>query len=132
MHTARQLGADEVIDHTRTRFEDVVGPVDLVFDTVGGDRSERSLCLLRPGGRLVSVASELPAVQAAEGGTGAVYFVVAPNRSQLVELARLADGGELHPTIDAVFPLRAARRAFERSLGDNRRGKIVLAVVGEG
>ncbi|MFL5705307.1 MAG: NADP-dependent oxidoreductase, partial [Ktedonobacteraceae bacterium] len=33
----RQLGANEIIDYTTTRFEDVVHDVDLVFDTVGGD-----------------------------------------------------------------------------------------------
>jgi NADPH:quinone reductase-like Zn-dependent oxidoreductase len=131
VQTARELGADEVIDHTTTRFEDVVGHVDLVFDTVGGDRLERSLAVLGQGGRLVSVASEPPQEEAATQGVEAVYFVVGPNRSQLVEIARLADGGELRPTIDAVFPLREARSAFERSLGGKRRGKIVLSVVEE-
>jgi NADPH:quinone reductase-like Zn-dependent oxidoreductase len=131
LQTARELGADEVIDHTTTRFEDVVGEVDLVFDTVGGDRLERSLSVLPAGGRLVSVASQPPQEQAARREVRAVYFVVEPNREQLVELARLADHGELRPTIDAVFPLGEARQAFQRSLGDNRRGKIVLRVVQE-
>ncbi len=129
VQTARELGADEVIDHTTTRFEDVVGQVDLVFDTVGGARLQRSVSVLAAGGRLVSVASEPPREEAAERGVSAVYFVVEPNREQLVELARLADHGELRPTIDAVFPLGEARQAFERSLGGNRRGKIVLRVA---
>jgi NADPH:quinone reductase-like Zn-dependent oxidoreductase len=129
VRTVRELGADVVIDDSTTRFEDVAGQVDLVFDTAGGDRLERSLAVLRQGGRLVSVASEPPQQKAAKHGVEAVYFVVEPNRSQLVELARLADGGELRPTIDAVFPLREARSAFERSLGGKRRGKIVLSVV---
>ena len=128
---ARELGADEVIDHTTTRFEDVVGQVDLVFDTVGGDRLERSLAVLGQGGRLVSVASEPPQEEAAKQGVEAVYFVVEPNRTQLVEIARLADGGELRPSIDAVFSLGKAPSAFERRLGGNRRGKIVLSVVEE-
>jgi NADPH:quinone reductase-like Zn-dependent oxidoreductase len=82
------------------------------------------------GGRLVSVASE-PSQAAARRGIEAVYFVVEPNRSQLVEIARLAERGALRPTIDAVFALREARRAFERSLAGNRRGKIVLSIVEE-
>jgi NADPH:quinone reductase-like Zn-dependent oxidoreductase len=127
---ARELGADEVIDHTTTPFEDLVGRVDLVFDTVGGDRLERSLAVVGKGGRLVSVASEPPQA-AARRGIEAVYFVVEPNRSQLVEIARLAERGALRPTIDAVFPLREAQRAFERSLAGNRRGKIVLSIVEE-
>ena len=129
--TAGELGADEVIDHTKTRFEDVVGEVDLVFDTVGGDLLERSTTVLRAGGRLVSVASEPPQEEAAEGGIRAAYFLVEPNRGLLIELARLVDRGELRPTIDAVFPLRDARQAFERSLGEKRRGKIVLRVFEE-
>lgn len=131
VQTARELGTDEVIDHTTTRFEDVVGQVDLVFDTVGGDRLERSLAVLGQGGRLVSVASEPPQEEAAKQGVEAVYFVVEPNHGQLVEIARLADGGGLRPTIESVFPLGEARSAFERSLGGNRRGKIVLSVVEE-
>jgi NADPH:quinone reductase-like Zn-dependent oxidoreductase len=129
---ARDLGAATVIDQAETRFEDVVEPVDLVFDTVGGDRLARSLAVLRTGGTLVSVAEEPPAKQAAERGLRALYFVVEPNREELVELARLADSGSLRPTIDRVFPLADARAAFERSLGGSRRGKIVLRVADDG
>ena len=129
--TAGELGADEVIDHTTTRFDDVVDEVDLVFDTVGGDLLERSISVLREGGRLVSVASEPPQEEAAERGIRAAYFLVEPNRETLIELAKRVDRGELRPRIDAVFPLRDARQAFERSLGENRRGKIVLGVVEE-
>ena len=127
VEAVRQLGADEVIDSSH-RFEDLVEDVDLVFDTAGGERLERSPAVLRRGGRLVSVASEPPRRR----GIKSSYFVVEPNREQLVELARLADQGRLRPVIDEVFPLADARKAFERSLGDQRRGKIVLRVVDEG
>lgn len=131
VETVRRLGADEVVDHTTTRFEDVVDQVDVVFDTAGGDRLERSPAVVRAGGRLVSVAVEPSQKAGTEHGISAVYFVVEPNHEQLVELARLVDRGELRPTIDEVFPLAEARRAFERSLGGSRRGKIVLRVVDE-
>jgi NADPH:quinone reductase-like Zn-dependent oxidoreductase len=127
LETVRALGADQVLDHTTTRFEDAVGPVDVVFDTAGGDRLERSPAVLRPGGRLVSIAEEPPPDAAA--GITASYFVVAPNRRQLVELAEAADSGNLRPVIGQVFPLGDARQAFERSLGDHRPGKIVLRVA---
>jgi NADPH:quinone reductase-like Zn-dependent oxidoreductase len=127
VEAVRQLGADEVIDSSH-RFEDLVEEVDLVFDTAGGERLERSPAVLRPGGRLVSVAAEPPRRRGIESS----YFVVEPNREQLVELGRLADEGELRPAIDEVFPLADARRAFERSLGDHRRGKIVLRVADDG
>ena len=51
-----RLGATMVVDYTSQRFEDVVGPVDVVIDTVGGDVLERSKHVLKPGGTIVSVA----------------------------------------------------------------------------
>jgi NADPH:quinone reductase-like Zn-dependent oxidoreductase len=57
--------------------------------------------------------------------------VVEPNRGQLVELARLVDCGDLRPIIHRVFPLGAAREAFERNLDPARSGKIVIDVDGE-
>jgi NADPH:quinone reductase-like Zn-dependent oxidoreductase len=126
---ARELGADEVIDYTSTRFEDVVAPVDLVFDTAGGERLRRSHAVLRPGGRLVSVAEEPPDEVSADRDIAALYFIVEPNREQLVELATLADGGHLRPAVDQVFALADARAAFERSLGRDKRGKVVLRVA---
>jgi NADPH:quinone reductase-like Zn-dependent oxidoreductase len=119
--TARELGADEVVDNTRARFEEAVDPVDLVFDTAGGELLERSPAILRDGGRLVSVAEE-------PSGEG-VYFIVEPNREQLVEIGRLADGGALQALVDSVFPLGEARQAFERSMQPGKRGKVVLRVV---
>lgn len=120
---ARALGADEVIDHTTTRFEDATEPVDLVFDTAGGDPLRRSPAVLREGGRLVSVAEETP--------DGGVYFVVEPNREQLLEISERIDTAGLRPAIDEVFDLSDARAAFERSLSRDTRGKVVLRVAGE-
>jgi NADPH:quinone reductase-like Zn-dependent oxidoreductase len=116
----RELGAHEAVD-AATRFEDAVEPVDVVFDTAGGERLRRSGAVLRGGGRLVSVAEEPP--------DGGVYFLVEPNRDQLRSLARLVDVGELRPPSVEVFPLTSAREAFARSLEPRRPGKVVLAVV---
>jgi NADPH:quinone reductase-like Zn-dependent oxidoreductase len=116
----RELGAQEAVDAAAC-FEDAVPPVDLVFDTVGGERLRRSGAVLRPGGRLVSVAEEPP-----DGGE---YFTVEPNRDQLATIARLADAGELRRPSVEIFPLAAAREAFARSLERGRRGKVVLAVT---
>jgi NADPH:quinone reductase-like Zn-dependent oxidoreductase len=123
---ARELGADQVVDHATTRFEDVIGPVDLVFDTVGADLLTRSPAVLRPGGRLVSVAEEPPADAAAGREIIALYFVVEPSREQLLEIARLADSGELRPIVGEVFDLADARVAFERSMSRDKHGKVVL------
>jgi NADPH:quinone reductase-like Zn-dependent oxidoreductase len=62
----------------------------------------------------------------AEDAEGAGYFVVEPSRAQLVELARLADAGELEPAIDSVFLLEDAGAAFARVAERGKRGKVVL------
>ncbi len=127
VESARRLGAHEVLDHTATPFEEAVEPVDLVFDTVGGDVLDRSATVLRAGGRLVSVAEDPPAAVSEQ--VEATYFVVEPSRTQLVELASLVDHGTLRPEIDSVFALADAPAAFERSLAAGKRGKVVLRVV---
>jgi NADPH:quinone reductase-like Zn-dependent oxidoreductase len=122
---ARALGADEVVDAGSARFEDVVEPVDLVFDTAGGHALTRSPSVLREGGRLVSIAEEPPP---APSTITATYFVVEANRDQLVELTRLVDEGKLVPAVDSVFPLAEARSAFERVQESGKHGKVVLQV----
>ena len=126
--SARRFGAHEVLDHTKTPVEDALDPVDLVFDTVGGELLERSPAIVREGGRLVSVA-EQPPESPTTATIAAMYFVVEPNCEQLAELARLVDTGDLRPAIDSVFPLADARAAFERSMAAGKRGKVVLRVV---
>jgi NADPH:quinone reductase-like Zn-dependent oxidoreductase len=126
---ARELGAQEAFDRASTRFVDVVGAVDLVFDTVGGETLARSPGVLREGGRLVSVAEEPSPV--AEKRIEAIYFVVEPSRTQLVELAGMIDEGRLRPAIDSVFPLTDAPRAFERLMEPTKQGKVVLQVADE-
>ena len=111
---ARHRGADVVATDRSTDIEAVVAEADLVFDTVGGDVLARSA-----GPRVVSVAEEAP---------GVAYFVVEPNRDQLLELAALADAGALRPQVDSVFPLAEARAAFERLAQRGKRGKVVLRV----
>src|SRR6202165_3001223 len=53
----RSLGADEAIDYTTTKFEDVVSDVDVVLDVVGGEVTDRSWGVLKAGGIMVAGAS---------------------------------------------------------------------------
>lgn len=89
---------------------------DLVFDTVGGDELTNAVGL---GSRVVSIAEE---------ADGVTYFVVEPNRAQLVELGRRADAGELTPAVDSVFSLEEAGAAFDRVAERGKQGKVVLRV----
>jgi NADPH:quinone reductase-like Zn-dependent oxidoreductase len=126
LDAARGFGAHEALEGRNGQLEAAVDPVDLVFDTVGGALLERAPALVGPGGRMVSVAEEPPSTAA---GIETSYFVVEPNREQLVELSRLADDGAVKPAIDSVYPLAEARAAFERSLASGKRGKVVIRVA---
>jgi NADPH:quinone reductase-like Zn-dependent oxidoreductase len=120
----RGLGADEVIDYHSVCFEDVVHSVDVVFDTVGGETLQRSTAVLKPGGILITIAAD--AEQGGSHVTRDAFFIVQPDASQLTELARLIDSGELRPVVDTVFPLTGARQAYEHHA---RRGKAALQVI---
>ncbi|MEU4151752.1 NADP-dependent oxidoreductase [Streptomyces sp. NPDC026659] len=125
----RDLGADEFIDYTRARPEDLVHDLDLVLDTVGGPHSARFLPTLKRGGALFQV---LPGAydpeEAAKLGVTVSSAQVRSSCTQLAELGRLFDTGALRVAIDSTFPLADARAAHERAARGHIRGKIVLTV----
>ena len=123
----RELGADRVIDYHKTRFEEVVRDLDVVFDTVGGDTLERSWGVLGKGGRLVTIAAQ-------SGGAAGprvrdAFMLVQADRSQLIEIGKLIDAGELRVFVEGTFPLDKAREAYVRAQQGRMRGKIALRVV---
>lgn len=126
----RELGANEVIDYTSTRFEDVLHDVDIVLDTIGGDTMERSWSVLKKGGLLLSVFSPPSQEQAKAHGVRAMFFIVQSDRAELIQIGNLIDAGHIRPVIETVLPLSEARQAFERALSGHTRGKIILQVVG--
>ncbi|MGA2882700.1 MAG: NADP-dependent oxidoreductase [Bryobacteraceae bacterium] len=127
----RGLGADQTIDYTKTRFEDVLSDIDLVLDAVGGDIVQRSWRVLRRGGAMISVAKFIPENEPREHGVRGFFFIVEPDRDQLEELAKLLDTGLLKVEVAGVFPLVQACDAFELAGKGHTRGKIVLQVKDE-
>jgi len=124
----RELGADEVIDYTSTRFEDVAGNVDIVVDTVGGDTLDRSPGVLRRGGRLVSLAGTVPAAVCA---TGRIQCPATPAwdvAGGLAYAAPLIASGKLRVPIERSYPLDQAADAQLHSRSGRTRGKLVLAM----
>jgi NADPH:quinone reductase-like Zn-dependent oxidoreductase len=124
-----ELGASEVIDYTHERFEEKVEDVDVVLDTIGGETQQRSWGVLRRGGILISIVSPVAAEKAASLGVRGAFFIVEPNRTQLIQLGHLIDKGTLRVVVGAMLPLARAREAFEQGLAGHRRGKIVLQVA---
>ncbi|MFJ2828339.1 NADP-dependent oxidoreductase [Streptomyces sp. NPDC087263] len=125
-----ELGADQFIDYTRHRPEELVHDVDLVLDTVGGPDSKRFLRTLKRGGAQFPVfPSDFDEEETAKLGVTVSSAQVRSNGAQLAELGRLLDSGTVRVAVDSTFPLTDARAAHERAARGHIRGKIVLTVA---
>ena len=122
----RELGADEAIDYHADPFENSVEPVDVVFDLVGGDTTDRSFRVLKPGGYLVSIVTAPSQALAKQKGVEVAQVLCQPSKSQLEEIATLIEGGKLKPIVDRVFAFEDVKTAFESVATRRSRGKIVL------
>jgi len=122
-----QLGAHEVIDYQGERFEEKAGKVDLIFDAVGGETLRSSWDLLKPGGRVVTIAANSEGTK--DERIERAFFIVEPNQEQLAEVARLLDRDELVALVDAVVPWEKASDAYLGRIESRRgRGKVVLSI----
>ncbi|MFD8705348.1 NADP-dependent oxidoreductase [Kitasatospora sp. NPDC059648] len=131
----KELGANESVDYTATRFEDAVKDVDVVIDLVGDahdSTSTRSLKVLRPGGLLVAIPAGVSPelAQAAEAaGVRVTPFLVEPDGAALTAIAGLIDAGEVAVEVEETFPLEQAGAAHARGEAGRTRGKLVLTVT---
>src|SRR3546814_14273705 len=99
------------------------GGVDLVFDVIGGEIGARSARLVRPGGKLVTIAGPTEA-RPDDGLT--IDFVVLPDRAQLSEIIQRVRDGRLRTNIGTVAPLDDAIAAFNPT--ERRPRKTILRV----
>lgn len=120
---AAALGVDVFLDLHSERLEDA-GPVDVVFDVVGGEVLDRSAAVVRPGGTLVTITLP-PRVRPTEGRS--VFFVVEPDRARLIDLVQRVRDGRLIPMVGSVHPLGEAVSALQP--GNRARGKAVVRVA---
>jgi NADPH:quinone reductase-like Zn-dependent oxidoreductase len=125
----KELGVDQFIDYHTTRFEDAVGGVDVVLDTIGSDTQERSWQVLKRGGVLVSIV-QLPPKQ--RNGARGVFIRASHKRvDELATLAGLLAEGKIQVRVERELPLHEARKAQELSQRGHVNGKIVLRVSHE-
>jgi NADPH:quinone reductase-like Zn-dependent oxidoreductase len=150
----KRLGADVVIDYSRERFEEKLSGYDCAFDLLGGDTLARLWSVLKPGGRVVSIAGmpePLTALKDLRRGIGlATLFWVASlttrmraarqgctyrflfmhaSGADLTYLASLIDAKKLEVVIDQVFPLAEAKAAMAYLETGRAKGKVVLAMT---
>jgi NADPH2:quinone reductase len=139
----RELGADETIDYTRLDFESEVSRltngrgVDVVLEMIGGEVYEKSLRVLAPGGRLVSIGGAFGNIPATppelDDGRKASRFSITQYLSEhpqaferLDFFMQAAVAGELRVVIDKTFPLSEARAAQRYLEGRGHFGKVIL------
>ncbi len=123
------LGAESVIDYTRTRVEDEIHDVDLVLDTVGGTALASVLPTLKRGGTLVSIAGQPDEAQAREVGVHTARFSAQITSELLTTFAQLIDEGQVKTVVGTTFPLSEAGKAQELSQSGHGRGRIILNIA---
>lgn len=123
----KELGADQVLDYHTTRFDQELRDIDLVVDTVGGETLSRSWSVLRPGGRVITIVSDIPAD--APRSSNDAFFIVEPDGPRLAEIANLIDTGKLRTFVKATVPLHDAGQAYTHSLPSALGyGKVVVTI----
>ncbi|MGI5456224.1 NADP-dependent oxidoreductase [Streptomyces sp. CA-249302] len=124
----RELGADELVDHTTTDFETAVAPVDAVLDLVGGSYGPRSLDVLRPGGLLIgaSIDPGTDEEQAAARGLRYTWVTAEPSGELLQQVTERIDSGRLRVQVQRTYPLSEAAEAHRAIEARRTTGKIVL------
>jgi len=146
------LGADVVIDYKKDDFESVLHDYDVVIDTQGGQTLEKSLLVLKPGGKVISVAGPPEPDFAKE--FGANWFLIQAMRAlsfqirrkakrrgvtysflfmkasgdQLRELGSLIDSGAIRPVVDQVFPFQSTMEALAYVEKGRAKAKVVVKI----
>lgn len=124
----RSLGADQIIDYNAQDFTKVVSNCDAVFDTVGGDVTQRSFAVLRPGGRAASIAAGQAAPVSPRADVTSLRPKVGRDREHLDRIVALAASGAVRVPEITLFELSQAAAAHKISEGRHFRGKLVFKV----
>ena len=124
----RGLGADEVIDYNARDFTEAVSDCDAVFETVGGDVSQQSFAVLKPGGRAAFIASGPTAPEPPRGDVTSLRPRVGRDRPHLMRILDLVEAGAVRVPEIHTFPLEDAASALATSASRHLRGKLVLQI----
>ncbi|HEY1639174.1 MAG TPA: NAD(P)-dependent alcohol dehydrogenase [Streptosporangiaceae bacterium] len=141
MDLVQSIGADHVLDYTRTDIADGAHRYDVIIDT-GGNRTLRQLRgALTPRGTLVIVGGEtsgrwIGGFDRALRAPVVSRFVsqqltavmVAENAADLVVLAGLLESGQVTPVVDRTYPLSQAADAVRHMQEGRARGKVVITI----
>lgn len=147
----RELGADVVIDYRTEDFAEILHGYDLVLDSLGGENLERSLKVLKPGGKAIGIsgppdpdfAKQLGANAVMKGAVALIsagirrkarrlgvtyeFLFMRADGGQLREIAALIDAGEVRPVVGRLVPFDQTPEAFAEMEKGGIRGKTVVS-----
>lgn len=125
---AKKLGADEVIDYKLTDIATIAKDIDLVADTAGGDAQAKLFQVLKPGGKLLSIATQ-PSQDLAGQYNVTAYFVTSDiSPENLKNGLDLIEDGKFLPIVSKTFKLEYAAIAQDFLTAGGVNGKVVLLV----
>jgi NADPH:quinone reductase-like Zn-dependent oxidoreductase len=148
----KRLGADIVIDYRKDDFETILQDYDVVLDTLGGEVLEKSLRVLKPGGKLISISGPPDPDFAKEIGSTWImrlairllsyrirkrakryrvsyaFLFMRPSGDQLREIGSLIDSGIIRPVVDRVFPFESTKEALAYVEKGRAKGKVIVKV----
>jgi NADPH:quinone reductase-like Zn-dependent oxidoreductase len=124
----KTLGADRVVRSVSAALSPGEPLFDVLLNTFGGPVPEESYGLVRPGGRLVTLAEPPDQSMAERHAIQGIFFIVASDRDELRRIADVAEQGELRTVIARTLPLADAAIAYGPPPAPRRPGKTVLVV----
>ncbi|MED1055766.1 NADP-dependent oxidoreductase [Bacillus mycoides] len=148
----KSLGADEIINYKKEKFEDILKNYDAVFDTLGGTTLEKSFDIIKSEGNIVSVSGMPNARFGKEFGSGFFktllfslaskkltalekkhnaqysFLFMKPSGDQLRIIAKYIESGQIKPIIDRIFPFEDTQKAMEYSESGRAKGKIIVKI----
>jgi NADPH:quinone reductase-like Zn-dependent oxidoreductase len=127
----KQLGVDQPIDYTTTKFQDVVKDVDVVLNCVRADTLVPSYGVVKKNGIIVSITDEPDAAECSKRGIQCSRLMAHPDSKVLEELTKLIEGNKITPIVSQTFPLAEVVKAQQQIETRHTRGKIVLKVASD-
>jgi NADPH:quinone reductase-like Zn-dependent oxidoreductase len=148
----RSLGADEVVDYKKQDATQVLQGYDAILGTLRGDALEKSLTVLKPGSKVVSLIGPPDAAFARARGMNFVmkaifsllsakiirrakqldadysFLFVRPDGGQLAEIGSLLAVERLRPVIDKVFSFEQAKDGLAYLEQGRAKGKVVVRI----
>lgn len=146
----KSLGADVIVDYKKDNFEERLSGYDVVLNSQDGKTLAKSLGVLKPGGRLISIsgppdpqfAQDIKApwvvkqvIRALSFGTrrqarrlkvAYAFLFMKASGSQLRQITTLIESGAIRPVIDKVFPFDATNEALAYVESGRAKGKVVI------